>query len=240
VGVVSYTFSKNIGALGFLNDQDAAPTRSVVNFDSPHVLTVSAVYQLPFGTGQRFLHDAGRGANMLLGGFEYTVNGSYRSGVPIDLPGGVDLIGDPRISNPDVANPFVPNYSGSYFNNCVRQTNGTSLQFVTNAARSRVQQACTNPAWQIRAANTLRTIPFRLGNLRQPTAWSFDMSLNKSVIFTEDVRFQFRLEAFNVFNTPLFGSPDNNPTSNTFGILNPNNGQRNIPRQVQLGFKLNF
>ena len=177
---------------------------------------------------------------MLVGGWEYTVNGSYRSGVPIDLPGGVDLIGDPSIDNPDVANPFVPGYAGSYFNNCVRQTNGTSLQFVTNSAGQRVQQACTNPAWQIRAANTLRTIPFRLSNLRQPTAWQFDMSLNKSFIFTESVRFQFRLEAFNVFNTPLFGSPDTNPTSNTFGILNPNNGQRNIPRQVQLGFKLNF
>jgi hypothetical protein len=240
VGVVSYTFSKNVGALGFLNDQDAGPTKSIVNFDSPHVLTVSAVYQLPFGTGQRFAHDAGKGVNMLVGGWEYTVNASYRSGVPIDLPGGVDLIGDPRIDNPDVANPFVPGYAGSYFNNCVRQTNGTSLQFVTNSAGSRVQQACTNPAWQIRAANTLRTIPFRLGNLRQPTAWQFDMSFNKSLIFTEDVRFQFRLEAFNVFNTPLFGSPDNNPTSSTFGILNPNNGQRNIPRQVQLGFKLNF
>jgi hypothetical protein len=240
VGVVSYTFSKNIGALGFLNDQDAEPTRSIVNFDSPHVLSVSAVYQLPFGTGQHFLHDAGRGLNMLVGGFEYTLNASYRTGVPIDLPGNVDLLADPSIPNPDVANPFVPGYSGSYFNNCVRQTNGTSLQFVSNAAGSRVQQACTNPAWAIRGANTLRTIPFRLANLRQPTAWQFDMSLNKSLIFTESVRFQFRVEAFNVLNTPLFGSPDTNPTSNTFGILNPNNGQRNIPRQVQLGFKLNF
>jgi len=103
-----------------------------------------------------------------------------------------------------------------------------------------VQQACTNPAWAIRANNTLRTIPFRLGNLRQPSAPTFDMSLNKSFFFTESVRFQFRLEAFNVFNHPLFGSPDTNPTSNTFGILNPNNGQRNIPRQIQLGFKLTF
>jgi hypothetical protein len=240
VGVVSYTFSKNIGALGFLNDQDARPTKSVVDFDSPHVLAVSAVYQLPFGRNQHFLGGVGKGANMLVGGWEYNVIGTYRSGVPINLPGNVDLLADPRLSKPDIANPFVPNYSASYFNNCVRQLNGTSLQFVTNSAGSRVQQACSNPAWALRANNTLRSIPFRLGNLRQPSAPTFDMSLNKSFVFTESVRFQFRVEAFNVFNHPLFGSPDTNPTSNTFGILNPNNGQRNIPRQIQLGFKLNF
>ncbi|MEJ7616202.1 MAG: hypothetical protein WKF30_04345 [Pyrinomonadaceae bacterium] len=60
-------------------------------------------------------------------------------------------------------------------------------------------------------------------------------------MFTESVRFQFRLEAFNVFNTPLFGGPDTgSATGNNFGVLNPNNGQRNVPRQIQLGFKLNF
>jgi hypothetical protein len=240
VGVVSYTFSKNIGALGFLNDQDTEPSRSVVDFDSTHVLAVSAVYQLPFGHGQQYFGGVGKAANMIVGGWEYNIIGTYRSGVPINLPGNVDLLADPTISNPEVANPFVPGYTGSFFNNCVRQLNGTSTQFVSNSAGARVSQTCTNPAWAIRANNTLRTIPFRLANLRQPSAPTYDMSLNKSFIFTESVRFQFRVEAFNVFNHPLYGNPDTNPTSNTFGILNPNNGQRNIPRQIQLGFKLLF
>ncbi|MEA2174025.1 MAG: hypothetical protein QOD00_1617 [Blastocatellia bacterium] len=240
VGVVSYTFSKNIGALGFLNDQDAAPTRSVVDFDSPHVLVASAVYQLPVGRGQHFFGDVGKAANLLVGGWEYNVIGSYRSGVPINLPGNVDLIADPTISNPSFSNPNIPGTTATYFNNCVRQLNGTSLQFVTNASGQRVQQTCSNPAFAIRAANTLRTIPFRLSNLRQPSRAQFDMSLNKSFVFTESVRFQFRLEAFNIFNTPLFGSPDTNATGSNFGTLNPNNGQRNVPRQVQLGFKFNF
>ncbi len=241
VGVVSYTFSKNIGALSFLNDQDAAPTRAVVDFDSPHVLVASAVYQLPFGRGRRFLSGAGKVTNLLLGGFEYSVIGSYRTGVPIGLPGNADLIADPRISNPVTGNSNVPGFSGSYINNCVLQLNGTSLQFVTDATGRRVQQTCSNPAFAIRAANTLRTSPLRLANLRQPSATSFDMALNKTFAFSERVRFQFRFETFNTFNTPIFGSPDSgNVTANTFGVLNPNNGQRNIPRQVQLGFKLNF
>jgi hypothetical protein len=242
VGVVSYTFSKNIGALNFLNDQDAEPTRAVVDFDSPHVLTASVVYQLPFGKGQRFMGGAGRAANLILGGFEYSVIASYRSGRPINLPGNADLIADPRLDNPVFSNPNLAGTTGTYINNCVRRLNGTTTQFITNAAGGRVQQACTNPAFAERDTNnTLRTSPLRLGNLREPTATTFDMALNKSFAFTETIRFQLRAELFNAFNTPLFGGPNTGDvTNNQFGVLNPNNGQRNIARQVQLGFKLNF
>jgi hypothetical protein len=52
-------------------------------------------------------------------------------------------------------------------------------------------------------------------------------------VFSERYRAQVRVEAFNVFNTPLFGSPDSgNVNSQTFGVLNPNNGQRNVQRQI--------
>jgi hypothetical protein len=126
----------------------------------------------------------------------------------------------------------------------VRQLDGTSTQPATNAAGVRNNGSripCSNPAFAIRAANTLRTIPFRLGNLRFPARPTFDMSLNKSFAFTENVRAQIRLETFNTFNTPIFNNLDSgNATSNTFGVLNPNGGIRNQTRQVQLGFKLNF
>ncbi|HZB44998.1 MAG TPA: hypothetical protein VE360_07135, partial [Pyrinomonadaceae bacterium] len=120
VGVVSYTFSKNIGALGFLNDQDATvePARAVVDFDSPHVLVVSGVYQLPFGRGQRFFGDAGKAANLLLGGFEYSVIAQYRSGRPVPLPGNADLIGDPR-GDRSFSNQNLAGTSASFINNCV-------------------------------------------------------------------------------------------------------------------------
>jgi hypothetical protein len=245
VGVISYTFSKNIGSTQFGNDQDVDPFRAVVDFDSPHVFVASGVYQLPFGRGQHFLGDAGKGLDMLVGGWEYNVIGSFRSGRPVNLPGNADLIADPRLDNPQLSNPNVAGTTASYFNNCVRRLDGTTTMPATNAAGQRnntTRVPCTNPAFAERNTNnTLRTIPLRLGNLREPSTWQFDMSLNKSFNFTETVRFQFRAEAFNIFNTPLFGSPESGDvTSNTFGVLNPNNGQRNIARQVQLGFKFIF
>ena len=101
----------------------------------------------------------------------------------------------------------------------------------------------SDPAWALRNTdNTLANIPLRLANLREPWAPQFDMALNKTFGITEDVRFQLRFETFNTFNTPLFGSPNMNPTNSGFGILIPENSVRNSAnfRQIQLGGKFYF
>jgi hypothetical protein len=237
VMVASYTFSKQLGALSFLNNQDARPTKAVTDIDSTHVLVISGVYQLPLGKGQRFFSGSGKAADLLLGGWEYNWVGQFRSGRPLNLPTNVYLIKDPTLKNSSFAR---------YFNNCVQQANGTSRQGVLNPGTTTASfQTCTDPAWVVRnTSNTLANSPLRLANLREPWAPQFDMSLNKTFNFTERLRFQLRLETFNTFNTPLFGSPGLNPTSSDalFGILIPENSVRNSNnfRQVQLGGKFYF
>jgi len=235
VFVASYTFSKQLGALGFLNNQDAEPTKAVTDIDSTHVFVVSGVYQLPFGKGKRFA-DSGGVVNTLLGGWEYTWVGNFRSGRPLNLPTNVYLIKDPTLGGESSFDRF--------FNNCVQQTDGTSRRGVRVAGTTNtVFEPCTDPAWVLRnTSNTLANIPLRLANLREPWAPQFDMALNKTFGITEDVRFQLRFETFNTFNTPLFGSPNMNPTNSGFGILIPENSVRNGSnfRQIQLGGKFYF
>ena len=224
--IVSYTWSKTDSAIGFLNPQDAETSRSPADFDREHVLVASGVYQLPFGRGRHFATDAGKGLNLLIGGWEYNWIARFQSGLPMGYPGNVDLIGDPRIDGKN---------HDRWFNTCVRQLNGTSRQ--PNATRTAFEP-CTNPVWAIRGADTLRTIPFRSDVIREPSVPQFDMSLNKSFIFTERYRGQFRVEAFNVANTPLFPGPNTNPNDLNFGFVN--RSTRNFPRQIQLGFKFYF
>lgn len=53
--------------------------------------------------------------------------------------------------------------------------------------------------------------------------------------------FQFRAEAFNAFNTPTFSNdPDQSPTSTNFGKIFRDNGQTNLPRNIQLGMRFIF
>lgn len=213
--VLAYTWAKNLERVSFLNNQDTTPVKELTSNDRPHRLVLSGVWELPFGRGKALAHDVGRPVNWIIAGWEYNFIGTIQSGTPIDLPGNVDLIGNPTVSNQNF---------GLWFNNCVAAVNGTAN--------------CQNPAWQLRAPNTLRTMPFRIGSLRNPIRPTWDMSLAKKVYLTERFNFQARLEAFNVFNTPIRGGPVNDPTRSDFGLVPL--GQSNIPRQVQLGFKLNF
>ena len=232
---LAYTFSKQLGALQFLNPQDAAPTKAVTDIDSTHVFTTGGVYQLPFGKGRRYFGSVGRAAELVLGGWDYNWIGQFRSGRPINLPTNAYLIKDPTLADSSF---------DRFFNNCVLQANGTSQMGVRVAGTTNTTFApCTDPAWVLRnTGNTLADIPLRLANLREPWAPIFDMSLNKNFNITETVRFQLRLETFNTFNTPLFGAPNTNVTSNGFGILIPENSVRNGNnyRQLQIGGKFNF
>ncbi len=223
---LAYTFSKNLDGTTFINSQDPRPTKQLSSSDRPQRIVLSGVYQLPFGKGRKFLGGVNRGWEQLVGGWEYNFIGTLQSGTPLGYPGNVNLI----------ANPAVPNQSNSlYFNDCVLQRDGTSL--APNATRMAFT-SCTNPAWQIPAVNSLRSIPTLSSVLRNPYRAQWDMSLNKNFNFSERISAQFRLETFNTFNTPILGGPNTDPSSLSFGLVTPNQG--NFPRNVQLGFKFNF
>jgi hypothetical protein len=223
---LAYTFSKNLDATTFINPQDPRPTKQLALSDRPHRLVLSGVYQLPFGKGRKFLGGVNRGWEQLVGGWEYNFIGTLQSGTPFSYPTNLNLIADPRVSNQS---------NSLYFNDCILQTNGTSL--APNAARTAFVP-CTNPAWQVQQQFSLRTISGTSSVLRNPSRATWDMSLNKNFNFTERMNAQFRLEAFNVFNTPLLGAPNNSSSSLNFGLVTAN--QVNFPRNVQLGFKFNF
>jgi hypothetical protein len=69
--------------------------------------------------------------------------------------------------------------------------------------------------------------------LRNPRTTNFDMSLAKSFKINESTGFQFRAEAFNVFNHTQWSGVSNDFTSTDF--LHPNAAHR--ARTLQLGLK---
>jgi hypothetical protein len=62
-----------------------------------------------------------------------------------------------------------------------------------------------------------------------------DSSLFKTFPLREKLSLQFRVEAFNTFNTPWFGQANTTFGNARFGLLG--NSQANDPRNVQLAAK---
>ena len=70
-----------------------------------------------------------------------------------------------------------------------------------------------------------------------------DLNFAKTTPITNAVRLQIRVEAFNIFNSPMYDERqyERNTGSADFGRINRNTtGQSNFQRFVQLGFRLVF
>ena len=80
-------------------------------------------------------------------------------------------------------------------------------------------------------------------SLRRPSYWQLDLNFAKTTEITDRIRFQLRIEAFNIFNSPMYDERDytRDTTSADFGRINRNStAQSNFQRFVQLGFRLIF
>jgi hypothetical protein len=73
--------------------------------------------------------------------------------------------------------------------------------------------------------------------LRGPGQFNNDVGLQRTVSFKERYALQFTAQAFNLFNTPQFGLPNNKVGVSTTGVITT---VVNPERQFQLGLHLSF
>lgn len=227
--VGSYTWSKNIddtiaSPTGFPGDAFAFGTlmnyynrkgeRALAVYDTPHILTTSWVYELPFGSGKRFLNRNGA-LEKILGGWQLNGIYSYASGAPLAIGGGNDN---------GAFTSRRPDWDGT--NATLRTGHSQRLDRWFDTTRFSLNEPFTY-------GNAPRVMP----NLRGDSSNSFDFSIFKNVQVSEGIRLQIRAEAFNAFNRPQFRAPISSINSTAFGVVR---GQANSPRDIQLALKLLF
>jgi hypothetical protein len=94
-----------------------------------------------------------------------------------------------------------------------------------------------NSVLQQPAPFTLGNSPRAYGGVRSPWTFSSDLSVGKQFQVREEMNFEFRIEAQNAFNHPVFGTPDTTVDDPSFGQI----GYTSVgARQVQLAVKFNF
>ena len=234
--VADWTMSKQVFQNGYNDIQQLVPERSIYQYDIPESVKATAVYQLPFGLGKRFLSSAHGFAGRLVGGWEANVLFGYHSGLPWRLPSNFIYVKEAKEPNINWNAPVV-----QVVQPCVAQwnTNGT----ITMQAFS-VKDGCTSYNFLSEPLYAPAAEPSYSGQIRTMSIPNADVSLNKTTQIRERVNLQFRVEVFNVTNTFNFyqSQPNSTLTSSAFGTVvkaNVSSSNGNQPRYIQLSLKLN-
>jgi len=196
------------------------------DFDIPHRVALSYVYDLPFGNGRRFVNSGVLAK--IIGGFQTSGVYTYYSGHPFTVNEGGTLA---AALDPFGQATAVPNLVGKPV-----IVGDPNCWFFVSA-----NKACTalDPsladAYQVTATGVVGNSG--RNTLRGPHTNVFDFSLVRDFPIKESLKLQFRWEVFNLFNAVLFGQPNNNVTSGAAGQITTLSGD---PRVMQFALRLSF
>jgi carboxypeptidase family protein/TonB-dependent receptor-like protein len=205
------------------NPFNLALDKGLATYDVRNVAAISGIYQLPFGRGQRFIHDWSGSANAAVSGWSVNSVVTLQDGFPFTP----QLSYNPS-NNGDTRNPVRPFLNPA---------------FTGPIILGKVNQ-WFNPAAFLAPANTPANGGF-YGNLGRdtligPGLATWDFSVLKSTQIRERLNLQFRAELFNILDRANFNTP--NAVAFTPSGVSPTAGAitstSTTSRQVQFGLKL--
>ena len=95
--LLSYTISKNMETLAYLNPQDKQLSREIGQYDTPQRLVISGIYEFPIGPHKKWLNHGL--ASHIIGGWAFDWTMIAQSGIPLGWSSGYYLYGDPKLSS---------------------------------------------------------------------------------------------------------------------------------------------
>jgi Carboxypeptidase regulatory-like domain len=217
---VAYTFSKSLDEAssfeGILDPLPGAHNRSLSTFDATHRIVASYYWELPVPKYNGFKGKA-------LDGWAFSGITTFQTGFPIRITSEadnelMDSFDFELPGEPDQLAPFKtqrPQSNGGYFFNPATFTEDTTA----------------DPSLLGRIGNAPRTI------CCGPHVSSTDIAILKNIPISEQKRFEFRAELFNVFNHTQFVNPDGDSSDGSqFGQVT----SARDPRLVQFALKFLF
>jgi len=179
-------------------------------FDTRHRVVSSILYELPFGEGKPYMQSGVGSA--ILGGWQLTNIVSLSSGFPRDPATGQDRANTGSTNRPDLVSGQDPN-SGP-----------KTIEQWFNTAAFVIQP-------QFAYGDSTRN------SILGPGVFNFDMSILRNFTLGGSRSLQLRLEAFNVFNQPVWQDPNTSVNAALYGQIN---STRKPMREMQIGVKFGF
>lgn len=197
--------------------------RSISAGDVPQILVVSYTLNLPFGAKRRFLANLGPVAGRFVGGWDVNGITTFESGFPLTIT---------TATVPSQLQPFnITTVRPNLVAGCQRANQTSRYERVISG------QWFNTACYSTPAPYTFGDEPRVDSTLKQDGERNFDFALAKDTPLTDHVGTEFRVESFNLFNTPQFGPPATRFGSATFGNVTT---QTNNQRLLQFALRLLF
>jgi hypothetical protein len=199
----SWTWSKLMEAISYLNAADPQPSRAPSDLDATQRIMINGIYEFPIGRNRKFFRNMPRLWDPLLGGWQVEASYEGQAGFPLGF-GNTVFLGNLA----DIPLPVSQRRAEEWFN--------VNAGFDRNSA-------------DVLASN-VRTMPLRFSGVRADGINNLDASLMKHFRISERVDSQFRFEGINALNHVQFAAPNTTPTSSAFGTITSElgHGQRMI------------
>jgi hypothetical protein len=160
--------------------------------------------------------NSNRALDLIVGGWTVNAVSVYQTGFPLQI--------------------FQDNANSAYGYGAQRPNLTGTAPGTSGSVEARLGGYINPAAFTLAPEATFGNTPRTL-SLRGPGQKNWDLSVFKNFNITERAKAQFRAEALNGFNSPLFHSPDTNLSSGTFGQIKT---QDNFARQLQLAIRFTF
>ena len=218
-----YTYSKTLNYgdnSREFNPYDLAADYGPAGFDRTHSFSLGHVLQIPVGRGRKYFQNMNRGANLLLGGWQFTGMTTAYSGRPYTPIYGTttSLNSNFPLKAFQVGNPGANVPAGLQFN---------------PAAYVPIATVLSDPAYAFKEGNVGRN------SLRGPNFFEADWELGKTFQITERQSLAFAWQNFNALNNVNRGLPVNDLTSSNVGTITSLETFA-IPRTMQFSLRYNF
>jgi trimeric autotransporter adhesin len=209
------------GTSGFApNIYDLSKEYGLASIDITHRFLASGSYELPFGKGKWLLNQGGV-VDRLVGGWQLNFTAIAQSGYPLSITQSSNNSG--AYSTGQRPNPVA--------DQAILATNALQRALSPNAADGGYFNTA---AFTAAPAGTFGTLTRTL-DVRGPGQNNWDIGLLKNTTILESLKAQFRVEAINALNTPVFRAPNTTFGSSAFGKIT---AQANFARVVQFNLRL--
>ena len=216
--LANYTYSKtiddNVGSSNKANGTNVtdpynqAYDRGPSDYDLTHVFNFSGVWTLP-------VKPANHLANFFIGGWNMTSIVAWRSGFPFTVVSGQDNARTGQGSQR-------------------ADLTGTSPDLSNSGHGAMVAQYLNKAAFAVNALGTYGVLG--RNTYRGPGSFNLDWGLHKDFPVRESMKFQFRFEAFNLFNNVNLANPNSTVTSGNFMRIT----SAGDPRILQLALRFEY